>query len=276
MKKLAILITVCLALVGCSTKFVYDNMDWLLLEYLDDYVELNNDQEEVVSQKIAVLSEWHRREEIPNYIAHLDELMAIEPSTLTLEQLETQQEKLRQHSQRLVARIAPELYSIARELSNEQVEELMDSIRVRHTKYKKKYQQLSDDEIKARYKERIEDNLETWVGSLTKQQQTLIDEWVDDLFITSHDWVNHQTQMRVEMKSLLAHRLNMAKFQPELQQLMFHPDRFYAPELEHKITHNREVGSRYLVKVINVMTPKQIEHYRDEIADWRQLALDIQ
>ncbi|KGY13305.1 hypothetical protein NM22_07435 [Vibrio tubiashii] len=276
MKKIAVLITVCVALVGCSNKFVYDNMDWILLEYLDDYVELNNHQEEVVSQKIAVLSEWHRREEIPNYIEHLDELMAIEPSTFTLEQLETQQDKLRQHSQRLVARIAPELYGIARELSNDQVEELMDSIRVRHTKYKNKYQQLSDQQIKANYKERIEENLETWLGSLTNQQQNLLDKWVDELLITSHDWVNHQTQMRVEMKSLLANRFDVSQFQPELQQLMFHSERLYAPELEQKIAHNRKIGSRYLVKVINVMTPKQIEHYRDEISDWRQLALDIQ
>ena len=276
MKKLGILFTVCLALAGCSTKFVYNNMDWLLLEYLDDYVELNDSQEEIVSQKVAVLSEWHRTQEIPHYVEHLDELMAIEPNTFTMDQLKEQEAKFQQHSQRLVARGAPELYSIARELSNEQVEELMNSIRVRHTKYKRKYQKLSDSEIKERYKERIEENLETWLGRLTKQQQALLDDWVADLYVTSHDWINHQTKMRIEVNTLLSNRLDMAKFQPEFQQLMFNPNSFYAPELEQKIDHNKQVANQYLVKVINSMTTKQTKHYREELQDWKELALDIQ
>ncbi|WCP69968.1 DUF6279 family lipoprotein [Vibrio tubiashii] len=276
MKKLGILFAVCLALAGCSTKFVYNNMDWLLLEYLDDYVELNDSQEEIVSQKVAVLSEWHRTQEIPHYVEHLDELMAIEPNTFTMDQLKEQEAKFQQHSQRLVARVAPELYSIARELSNEQVEELMNSIRVRHTKYKRKYQKLSDSEIKERYKERIEENLETWLGRLTKQQQALLDDWVADLYVTSHDWINHQTKMRIEVNTLLSNRLDMAKFQPEFQQLMFNPNSFYAPELEQKIDHNKQVANQYLVKVINSMTTKQTKHYREELQDWKELALDIQ
>ncbi|EGA64222.1 DUF6279 family lipoprotein [Vibrio brasiliensis] len=276
MKKLAILFAVCLALAGCSSKFVYNNMDWLLLEYLDDYVELNDEQEELVSQKIAVLSEWHRQEEIPNYVEHLDELMAIEPGTFTLQQLESQQLKFQQHSQRLVSRVAPELYSIARELSDDQVEQLMNSIRVRHTKYKKKYQPLSEPQVKQRYRERIEENLETWIGSLTNQQQTLLDDWVGELYVTSHDWIDHQTKMRIEMNALLTNRLDINKFQPEFNNLMFNPNSFYAPELEQKIDHNKQVANQYLVKVINSMTNKQTEHYREELLDWKVVALDIQ
>lgn len=276
MKRVGILFTVCLVLVGCSTKFVYNNMDWLLLEYMDDYVELNDAQEEIVSAKIALLSEWHRSQEIPNYIEHLDELIAIEPASVTSEQLIKQQDKLQQHSQRLVARIAPELYAIARELSDDQVEELMNSIRVRHTKYKRKYQQLDDDEIRVRYKERIEENLETWIGSLTHSQQAILDDWVGELYVTSHDWINHQTKMRIEVNALLTHRLDIAKFQPELQNLMFNPNSYYDAQLERKIEHNRAVATRYMVKVINSMSAKQTKHYRDELQDWKQLALDIQ
>nr|WP_257713444.1 hypothetical protein [Vibrio neptunius] len=51
MKKWGLLTTLCFALTGCSTKFVYNNMDWLLVEYLEDFVELNDEQEELVSEK---------------------------------------------------------------------------------------------------------------------------------------------------------------------------------------------------------------------------------
>lgn len=276
MKKLALLLVICLSLIGCSSKFVYNNMDWLLLEYLDDYVELNDEQEELVSQKVAVLSEWHRREEIPNYIEHLDELIEIEPSTFTLQQLEQQEIKFHNHSQRLVSRIAPELYSIARELSDDQVEQFMDSIRVRHAKYKKRYQPLSEKQIKQRYHQRIKENLETWIGSLTQQQKGLLDDWVDALYVTSHDWIEHQTKMRIEMNTLLSNRLDFSKFQPDANKMLFDPNSFYAPELTYKIDHNRHIANQYLVKVINSMTAKQTHYYREELQDWKTLAVDIQ
>ena len=34
-----------LTFTGCGTKFVYNNLDWLLIEYLDDFVELTTEQE---------------------------------------------------------------------------------------------------------------------------------------------------------------------------------------------------------------------------------------
>ncbi|MFM2587054.1 DUF6279 family lipoprotein [Vibrio sp. TBV020] len=275
MRKVGLLVLICSALIGCSSKFVYNNMDWLLVEYLEDYVELNNDQEALVERRIAVLSEWHRREEIPHYIEHLDELMAIEPKTFTLDQLEAQQDKLQQHSLRLVARVAPEMYALARELSDSQVDELMDSIRVRHTKYKKKYQGLSEAEIKARYKERIVDSLETWMDDLTKEQLEIVNVWVDELYVTTGDWINYQTNMRIEMNSLLAQRLNVSSFQPQFNKLMFNPDSLYPPLLEEKIEYNKQIGNQYLVKVINSMTDDQTKFYRAELQDWKELAQAI-
>lgn len=275
MRKVGLLLIICSALIGCSSKFVYNNMDWLLIEYLEDYVELDNAQEDLVERKIEVLSEWHRREEIPHYIDHLDELMAIEPRSFTIEQLQAQQDKIQQHSLRLVARIAPEMYALARELSDSQVDELMDSIRVRHTKYKKKYQKLSEVEIKARYKERIVDSLETWMDDLTQDQSNIVDDWVDELYVTTDDWINYQTNMRIEMNSLLDHRLNVASFQPQFNKLMFNPDSLYPPHLEEKIEYNKKIGNQYLVRVINAMTDEQTEYYRAELQDWKDLAQSV-
>lgn len=275
-KKLGTLLIICSALVGCSSKFVYNNMDWLLIEYLEDYVELNDAQEEVVEQKIALLSEWHRSEEIPNYIDHLDELMQINPNTLTLEQLEEQQAKFQQHSERLVARIAPELYEVAQELSDEQVEELMDNIRVRHTKYKNKYQPLTETETRHVYQERIEDNLDTWLGEVNAPQKRLVEQWTQEMYVTSGDWVNYQTNMRIEVNTLLNDRHDLIRFKPEFDNLMFNPRSLYTNQLENKLNHNRNVANNYLIKIINSMTEEQTEHYRAELQDWKELAVAVQ
>tara|TARA_Y100001956_G_scaffold56230_2_gene55250 strand:- start:158 stop:913 length:756 start_codon:yes stop_codon:yes gene_type:complete len=251
-------------------------MDWLLIEYVEDYVELSDEQEELVGQKIAKLSEWHRREEIPHYINHLDELMALDLASFTLDDLKSQEAKLQEHTQRIVARVAPELFELAQKLSDKQVDELMNNIRIRHTKYKKKYQKLNVDQTREVYAERISDSVDKWFGSVTKEQQQLIKLWAQELHVTSSDWVNHQTQMRIEINALLFNRLNPSYFKPHFDTLLFEPTSYYSSELEKKIEHNRSVANQYLVQIVNRATPKQARHYREELQDWKDVALDIQ
>ncbi len=78
------------------------------------------------------------------------------------------------------------------------------------------------------------------------------------------------------MNTLLTNRLDINKFQPEFNKLLFEPNSFYAPELEYKIDHNKHIANQFLVKVINSMTAKQTQFYREELQDWKALAIDIQ
>ena len=54
MKKLTLLLWIVL-LSGCSTKFAYNNIDWLVNWYIDDYVVLDTQQEK---QFDAILDKW--------------------------------------------------------------------------------------------------------------------------------------------------------------------------------------------------------------------------
>jgi len=72
--KKIIVIGLVLLLSGCSTKFVYKNLDWLVYWYVDDFVELSDEQERMVDVKLATWLEWHKNTEIPKYVAHLNEL----------------------------------------------------------------------------------------------------------------------------------------------------------------------------------------------------------
>lgn len=276
MKKWGLFVVACLAMAGCSSKFVYNNLDWLLIEYVEDFVELSDEQEAYVSNQLTQLSEWHRREEIPNYIEHLDELMALDLKTFSEETLKLQELKFQNHSQRMLDKAAPDLYEFAQQLSDEQVEELMNNIRVRHTKYKNKYKNLSAEQVREKYTERITENVEDWFGSVTDEQQQIIRRWAEELSITAYDWIKHQTKMRIEINTLLAHRLDQSYFVPHFEKLVFDSTSYYAPQLQEKIDHNRVVAQRYLVKVINSATEKQAQYYRNELKDWKELALDIQ
>lgn len=266
----------CLLLVGCGTKFVYNNMDWLLIEYLEDYVDLNSDQESLIEQRVALLSEWHRSEEIPNYVEHLDELMTLDLKNLTAAQLNAQEEKLRAHTDRIVQRVAPDLAQLIHKLSDEQVDELMDNIRVRHSKYKAKYSQLNEEEVRQVYAERIAESMENWLGRLTKEQERLVEQWSNDLQITTSDWSDHQTNLRIRISQLLNQRSDLNATEREMNTLLVESESLYSPMLRSKIEHNRDVATRYIVEIATQASDKQIERYRKELSDWKEIALAIQ
>ncbi|GAK82611.1 hypothetical protein JCM19238_154 [Vibrio ponticus] len=50
-------------------------------------------------------------------------------------------------------------------MSDAQVEQLMNEIRVRHIKFKRKYAQKSEAELREIYRQRLEEGLNEWLGT---------------------------------------------------------------------------------------------------------------
>lgn len=275
MKRWGLLVFICALLAGCSTKFIYNKLDWLAVRYLEDFVELNDEQESVVRSKVKDLMKWHIDSEMPLYIEQLDELIALNPQTFSIEELKYHQQKMGTYSDRLLSKVEPEVIELVKQLTDEQVEELMNSIRVRHTRYKKKYQDLPPNEMQSIYAERIEENFEEWFGSLTPEQEAMAVEWSEHILVTQPDWIKHQTKMRIVINDLLNRRQDSSYFSKHLDRLLFDPTSYFSEALIMKREYNQEVSSRYFVKMVNSVTPKQIQHYRNELEDWRDMALSL-
>lgn len=165
MKRLWFILLASLTLIGCGTKLVYDNLDWFAKQYIEEFVDLNRTQQSLLSDSIQAATPWHKQSEIPQYITHLDELMCIEPREFTQEQLVTQQNKFRQHSLRLFRHFTPSIVEFVSNMSDAQVEQLMNEIRVRHIKFKRKYAQKSEAELREIYRQRLEEGLNEWLGT---------------------------------------------------------------------------------------------------------------
>lgn len=275
MKRWGLLALICVLLAGCSAKFIYNKLDWLAVSYLDDFVELNDEQESVVRNKVKALMKWHTGSELPHYIEHLDELIALNPQTFSIEDLEAQQKKIKMHSDRVLQKIEPEVVELAKQLTDEQVEELMNSIRVRHTRYKKKYKDLAPNEVQSIYAQKIEESFEEWFGPLTTEQDVIVAEWGEHMLVTQPDWIKHQTKMRIVINELLNKRQDSSYFSNHLNQLLFNPNRYFSDPLLEKREYNQGISARYFVKMVNSATPQQIQHYRNELEDWKDMALSL-
>lgn len=263
-------------LVGCGTKFVYHNLDWFVIDYIEDYVDLTKEQKTILSERIVNISQWHKQQEIPLYVQQLDKLSQITPRTMTVELFHEQEVEMRAHYHRLLQKIEPDIYSLAQQLSDQQVKTLILGLEKKHNKYADRYQGLTDTEIHGKYKSRIEERVEDWLGDLQPAQQQLVQQWADSMQITAYDWINYQAQIRTEVEVLLNQRDELSLFLPRLNRLLFEPESYYSPVLASKVEYNHALSERYLVQIIQLSNDRQIQHFQNEVADWKKILIDLQ
>ncbi|MCY9853757.1 DUF6279 family lipoprotein [Vibrio mediterranei] len=264
-----------LIVTGCTTKFLYSNLDWFIVDYIDDYVTLEDGQEEILTERILVLGDWHKSNELPRYLQQLTDIRNKDPKAVDAEYVSLQMEQVRQHTKRLVAQITPDLYALTQQMTDKQVKELLENLEQKDEKFIKKYQGLKDEDIRLIYQQRIEENLERWFGPLTEQQKTLASRWANEMDITVFDWQAHRQQMQHFMRQLLNRRSDLGYFQPEFQRLLNDSESFYSEELKLKIVNNRQVAEKYIALALNSVTEKQHQHLIQEIDGWRDIASDL-
>lgn len=263
-------------LVGCGTKFVYHNIDWFVIDYIEDYVDLTKEQKTILSERIVNISQWHKQQEIPLYVQQLDKLSQITPRTMTVELFHKQEVEMRAHYHRLLQKIEPDIYSLAQQLSDQQVKTLMLGLEKKHNNYADRYQGLTDTEIHGKYKSRIEERIEDWLGDLQPAQQQLVQQWADSIQITAYDWIYYQAQIRTEVEVLLNQRDELSLFLPRLNRLLFEPESYYSPVLASKVEYNHALSERYLVQIIQLINERQIQHFQNAVADWKKILIDLQ
>ncbi len=275
MKKWVVWLAATCLLVGCTTQLIYRNLDWFLLDYVDDYVELSSAQQQMVSASVERLSRWHRATQIPQYVAHIDELLVMDPKTFSLDDFYQQRGKVLGHVQRLASQAKPDIERLVASLSDQQVDEIMNAVRERHAKFKHKFARYSDQKLRQYYRDKVADNLEDWLGELTVEQLALLAQWQRQLVVTFPEWVDQQTRMRVELKNALSQRAEPDVFSQQFDTWLFTPDASFSDDLQSKSAINQQLTAKYLVAIIQVMTPKQLKHARAELEDWKTMAQEL-
>lgn len=264
-----------LVLAGCSNKFIYTNLDWVVLEYIDDYVTLDRDQEAMLDERLQQLLYWHQEQELPLYISQLNTLENIDSGQVTAQFVVSQRELIKQHTTRLATQVAPDLYALILSLSTKQEEELLKNLAKKYQELDNKYGKLSELERRERYVERIEESLKRWIGRLTKQQKALVKGWVNDLQLTTPHWREHRNKMLAEVRKLLVNKHDSHYLHDNLMRFLLEPESYYSVELGQKVAFNLELANQYIPKISQTMTPKQWQHFRSEIQGWRNLAVEL-
>ncbi|OBT13708.1 hypothetical protein A9264_13805 [Vibrio sp. UCD-FRSSP16_10] len=265
-----------LALTACTAKLMYKNIDWVILEYVDDYVTLNSEQEEILEFQLQQLATWHRSQELPHYQAQLQSLYDTDLSTVDMAFLDAQQLTFRGHISRFTQKATSDVYLVSRSMNQAQIDEFVGNLTRQHEELTKKYSQRTEAQVRAQYVERIEKILRRWLGTISIEQKSIVEQWVNNIQRNDQLWALYRITTRDRIKTLFVRRDNPFFYQQELTALVNHPENGYPTELTNRLKINRELANQSIVKLLATISDEQKQHFREEVKEWLDLVKELQ
>ena len=248
-------------LTSCSSKLAYNNLDWWVYWYMDDYIELKDEQEEKFDAHLQNWLSWHKKSELTRYKAQLEDIKKqIQNDTLNSSIVYNNLELARSHWERVRDEVSPELAAIAKTLDDEQVVTLFAALEKDNKEEEEERQEALEKSEAERLKDRIERIQETIserIGDLSKEQKQIVSTYAQQFISTGDAWIKYRRNIQNAARKLFVSRKQNERFEQELVVLMQNPDNYKSDVYKQSSAHNMTVTATLLAEIFSTLSEKQ-------------------
>ena len=257
LRALLAVLVISVSISGCTTKLAYDFLDWGLYWELKDYVKFTRDQRLLVKEEISQLIDWHRIEELPQYVDQLEKLSALLENGLTVEHLEEYYNNLRDSWQRIVIKTLPAAVDIISNLNNKQVNDFFEMLIEKEGDDAKEIENGTNARTLKKREAYVSKKIVGVIGKLNEDQKSLIAQWVRGMKPTKELSLGHAIQWRTRMQKVLAERHNERQLEKKLMVLFANPDQLRSPSYRRVIEKNKRLIMQFLFDSNQTLTSQQ-------------------
>ena len=257
-----------LLLGGCSsTTFVYNRLDFLLPWYLDDYVELNQAQDQILDDQLRPFLAWHRSVELPLYLQILDDIDRRLDGELTVDDIAAISLEFEDAWLRLEGRALDWLLTLGERLTDEQVQEFLAALWDRQEEYEKKYLKRSEREYRRDSYDNLVDNMQDYLGRLDRDQKQVLESASEELMRSDSIWLRERTAWLQRLEVFMRREPG---WQQAVRDSIKRRSETVSADYLELYEHNLGVIHAALAQVLNSRTEKQDSRLRKKIADLRE------
>ena len=271
-----LLLLVCFLFVGCGTKFAYNNISWFAVSYIEDFVSLSNSQESELEARLDSLQAWHKETQLPLYIEQLQMLQNMRRSELNSAFIVEQSEQIKSHIRTIVNKFSPDIYALSMQLNPKQDREFLSNFRKKQQEFYEERLSLNDDDSKERYRDRIEERLERWLGSVSKEQKQIIATWSQEWINTNDNWREYQNNIYQDLTLLMEKKSDLHISQPIIMKLLLNNESYYPDGLEPQLNKNMQTSAKFLVNIAAVSSDKQWSYFMNELESLESTLITLQ
>jgi len=253
---------------------------------IDEYVTFTDQQQEMVDERIANVHEWHRKTQIPDYVAWLESAMVrIEPLArdttnlapegttsniiLSAEELSQWRKQAFGKFEPMFRQIASPFAEVVMTFTAEQLDEIEARLAERNQELEQEYFPKDADRALDDRVERWGSRLEYFLGDLTEKQQARLDRRVRALPATTGWWqgrLKRQARMMALLRRLSADKPSKAAAVEQVLEVF----KDFGEPADAKDAQRRAAVSlqsdQMLADLLSIGPPRQYRHLQDLFA----------
>jgi hypothetical protein len=267
-KYLLVLCLMCLTISGCTSKFAYNNIDWLMYWYIDNYIDLDSQQKSALDPKVQQWLAWHRSEQLQQYRAQLHTLkQQISAGVVTPGQWLTHIDGAKQHWVSLREEVSPGLVSLVPQLSDEQINTLFDTLEEKNRDRIEEREEKTAQQRRVMQVDDIQQQGREFMGKLTTEQKKLIKDYTQRFESNVEHWINYRRDIQGDARILILQHRHKVDFQTKLLDLIAHPEDYQDAAFRQKSALNRQLYSELLAALSQSLSQKQRAKVIKELQD---------
>lgn len=253
---------------SCSVKTMYKKLDYLIPSYVDGMVSLDSMLEEKVEQRILVLINWHRNTQLHQYAAWLRVLQRDVNDQLTEAKTLQHIATLDSFWQSISFKVNEEMVILLPLLNTEQREELFSNIADKNDDFREEYVDVDNDERIDQYTDRMQDSYEKWLGNLTDEQESAVEQAAAKMQATAELRLERRQQWQRSIQRIIDTNDSATKKAASLAKYFtdFNSRDNVAMKTIEKT--NRQLLARLTVQIVNSMTDDQSDHLVSSTNDY--------
>lgn len=258
-----------LVLLGaCSgTTFVYNRLDFILPWYVDDYAQLNTQQDVYLDELLAPFLAWHRNQELPGYIKIIDGIEGRLDQSLTPADVADTFSEFEAAWLRLEGEALDWLLELGTQLSDEQIEGFLRVLWEQQEEYNEEFLERTDEEFYEDSYDHLVDNTKEYLGTLSSGQREQLREFSRRLLRSDQVWLQERAEWLTQLAVLLERRPG---WQQRVKEAVVARRENLSPEYVRIYQHNMGVIFDAIAPLLNGRSERQDRHLREKLSDLRE------
>jgi hypothetical protein len=270
-KTLLLLLCLSLLISACSRAgLAYRNLDWLVPWRLNDYLNLDIQQQAWLKPRLQTHLQWHCSAELPRYIDWLKttESILAQPQPNSAQLLE-QFAQFDAALNRIGVEITPTAIELLQGLSEQQVNELYAAMDEDNLEDR---QDFLDPPLATQISERqtrMQERLRPWLGRLNSAQTEHIATWANSLGEQNRLWLENRQLWQAELRKVVAER-DSADFAERVTRLLQQRESFYSDEYRASYGRSRQALATLFSQLLSNSDEAQRERLSHRLRDLRR------
>jgi len=269
-KTILILLAVAVMLSGCSRmNLAYRNLDLLIPWSLNDYLDMNRDQQTRFRAQLQEHISWHCRTQLPGYLALIERLQTqVHQGSLDESAFRAHYENAQEAIQAIALEITPTTVQLLRDLEDRQVRELDEQFEEDRHKREKKYLEPSVDQQIRERADRMQERVKEWLGNVSAAQRQRILEWAHALGEQNQLWLDNRAQWQRSLVDAVRNR-HRADFDERIARLLQDREVYWTAPYRAAFPAIEQATIDLIVDLYDMADASQRRHIEERLEDMR-------